>query len=56
MYLMVIYLAGAVFFIWLVFLTMIVFKTKAHYDKLIIRTRKESIDEILDILLENQKC
>lgn len=34
---------------------MIVFKTKAHYDKLIIRTRKESIDEILDILLDNQK-
>ncbi|MFH0755131.1 MAG: DUF4446 family protein, partial [bacterium] len=34
---------------------MIIFKTKAHYDKLIIRTRKESIDEILDILLENQK-
>lgn len=55
MYLMVIYLVGAVFFIWLVFLTMIVFKTKAHYDKLIIRTRKESIDEILDILLDNQK-
>lgn len=52
---MVIYLVGGVFFIWLVFLTFIVFKIKTHYDKLVIRTRKESIDEILDVLLDNQK-
>lgn len=44
-----------VFFIWLIFLTMTTLKTKVHYDKLIIRTRKESIDEILDVLLDNQK-
>lgn len=55
MYLMVIYLVGAVFFIWLIFLSVIVFKIKIHYDKLIIRTRKESIDEILNVLLDNQK-
>jgi len=52
---MIVYLIGAIFFIWLLFLTVIVFKTKNHYDKLIIRTKKESIDEILDVLLDNQK-
>jgi len=55
MYLMVIYLIVAVFFAWLVFLTIVVLRTKSHYDKLIIRTKKESIDEILDVLLDNQK-
>lgn len=55
MYLMAIYLIGAVFFVWFVFLTTMVFKIKVHYDKLIVRTRKESIDEILDVLLDNQK-
>lgn len=55
MYLMIVYLIGAIFFIWLLFLTVIVFKIKNHYDKLIIRTKKESIDEILDVLLDNQK-
>ena len=55
MYLMVIYLVGAIFFVWLIFLSMTVLKIKSHYEKLIIRTRKESIDEILDVLLDNQK-
>jgi hypothetical protein len=55
MYLMMIYIVGAVFFVWLVLLTIITLNTKAHYDKLVTRTRKESIDEILDVLLENQK-
>ena len=34
---------------------MTVLKIKSHYKKLIIRTKKESIDEILDVLLDNQK-
>ena len=51
MYLMVIYIIGAIFFIWLVFLTGIVLKTKAHYNNLISKTRKQKIDEILDELL-----
>jgi len=55
MYLMVIYLVGAIFFVWLIFLSMTVLKIKSHYKKLIIRTKKESIDEILDVLLDNQK-
>ncbi len=48
---MVIYIIGAIFFIWLVFLTGIVLKTKAHYNNLISKTRKQKIDEILDELL-----
>jgi len=52
---MVIYLVGAIFFVWLIFLSMTVLKIKSHYKKLIIRTKKESIDEILDVLLDNQK-
>ena len=51
MYLMVIYIIGVIFFIWLVFLTGIVLKTKAHYNNLISKTRKQKIDEILDELL-----
>ena len=52
---MIIYIAGTVFFVWLILITTIIFKIKKHYDKLIIRTRKEKIDEILDVLLDNQK-
>ena len=51
MYLMVLYLIGVIFFIWLVFLTVTVLKTKAHYNNLISRTRKEKIDDVLDELL-----
>jgi len=51
MYLMVLYIIGVIFFIWLVFLTGIVLKTKAHYNNLISKTRKQKIDEILDELL-----
>ena len=51
MYLMVLYIIGVIFFIWLVFLTAIVLKTKAHYNNLISKTRKQKIDEILDELL-----
>lgn len=48
---MVLYIIGVIFFIWLVFLTAIVLKTKAHYNNLISKTRKQKIDEILDELL-----
>ena len=48
---MIIYVVLAFFFIWLVFLTAIVLKTKAHYNNLISKTRKRNIDEILDELL-----
>lgn len=48
---MIIYIVLALFFIWLAFLTGIVLKTKAHYNNLISKTRKQKIDEILDELL-----
>ena len=48
---MTIYVVLALFFIWLVFLTGIVLKTKAHYNDLISKTKKQKIDEILDELL-----
>lgn len=38
----------AVLFAWLVVLTVIVYKLKSHYNQLIARTKKRSIDEILD--------
>ena len=52
---MVIYIIGVIFFIWLVFLTGIVLKTKAHYNNLISKTRKQKIDEILDELLMTER-
>lgn len=57
MYLMVIYIIGVIFFIWLIFLTGVVLKTKAHYNNLISKTRKQKIDEILDeLLIFNKKA
>ena len=48
---MIIYVVLTLFFIWLVFLTVVILKTKAHYNNLISKTRKQKIDEILDELL-----
>jgi len=54
---MIIYIVLALFFIWLVFLTGVVLKTKAHYNNLISKTRKQKIDEILDeLLIFNKKA
>lgn len=48
---MIIYGLIFIFFVWLAVLTVIVLKTKAHYNNLISNTRKHKIDEILDELL-----
>ena len=48
---MIIYVVLILFFLWLIFLTVVVLKTKAHYNNLISKTRKQKIDEILDELL-----
>ena len=48
---MAVYIVLTIFFVWLVVLTSIVFKTKEHYNSLISNTRKRKIDEILDELL-----
>jgi hypothetical protein len=52
---MIIYVVASFFFIWLAFLTGLVLKTKAHYNNLISKTRKQKIDEILDELLLTEK-
>lgn len=49
---MTILLILALFFSWLVVLTWITLTTKKHYQQLTTRTRKNSIDEILDMLLK----
>ena len=42
-------------FAWLLFLSYIVFKLRNHYYNLISKTKKEKLDEILDVLLEEDK-
>ena len=51
---MITYLVGAVF-VWLIFLTFIVVKLRNHYYNLTSRTKKEKLDEILDLLLDEDK-
>ena len=48
---MLIYGLVIIFFAWLIILTGIVLRTKAHYNSLISNTGKHKIDEILDELL-----
>lgn len=45
------YLVFSIFSIWLTILTFIVLRLKGHYYKLITRTKRRNIDEILDQLL-----
>jgi len=45
----------AVFFGWLVFITWLLLKTRAHYFRLVDTTKKIKIDEVLDFLLAEQK-
>lgn len=42
-------------FAWLIFLSFLVFKLRNHYYNLISKTKKEKLDEILDLLLEEDK-
>jgi len=44
-----------VVFVWLVILTGLILKIRAHYNNLILNTRKHKIDEILDELLTIDK-
>jgi len=53
---MIIYfLLFSVIFIWLLFISWILYKTQRHYHNLILRTKKQTIDEILEQLLLNDK-
>lgn len=49
------YAVAVAFFLWMSLLTYFVFKTRKHYFGLIKRTGKNTIDEILDSLLEDDK-
>ncbi|OGK11812.1 hypothetical protein A2954_05145 [Candidatus Roizmanbacteria bacterium RIFCSPLOWO2_01_FULL_37_12] len=52
---MVIYVVFGLFFIWLIFVTRVLYKIRNHYYNLISRSKKQSIDEILEYLLANDK-
>lgn len=53
---MIIYfLLFSVIFIWLIFISWIIYKTQKHYYNLILQTKKQTIDEILEQLLSNDK-
>jgi len=45
----------AIFFGWLIFITWLLLKTRAHYFRLVDATKKIKIDEVLDFLLTEQK-
>jgi len=49
------YIIFSLLFIWLVTLTLLLVKMRNHYYKLISRTGKNKIDDILDALLEDRK-
>ncbi len=49
---MVINFVLALFFSWLIALTFIIWGVKKHYTNLVTRTRRKTIDEILDQLLQ----
>jgi hypothetical protein len=52
MTMMITNLALALFFGWMVVLTFVVFQLRGHYHRLTTRTRKQSIDDMLDALLK----
>ncbi len=54
---MLIMLSYAIFFIifWLIFLTLVFFKLRNHYYRLISRTKKTNLDDILDLILQQNK-
>ncbi|MBI4004644.1 DUF4446 family protein [Candidatus Roizmanbacteria bacterium] len=46
------YTLGAIVFLWLLFLSFLVYKARSHYYTLSQRTKRQSIDDILDAILE----
>lgn len=46
-------IANFLFFIWLFVLSYFFIKLKNHYSKLVSNTKKETLNQILDVLLEN---
>ena len=52
---MAIYISLGIIFLWLVLISWMLFKTQKHYHNLILRTKKQTIDEILEQLISNDK-
>lgn len=50
-----IYISLGFFFIWLIFISWILYKMRKHYQSLITRSKKQSIDQILEQLLLNDE-
>jgi len=50
-----IYIFTFISFLWLLIISIVVFKLKKHYNNLITATKKEKLNEILDILIETDK-
>ncbi|MCS7093000.1 MAG: DUF4446 family protein [Patescibacteria group bacterium] len=48
-------LVSIFFFLWIFSLSYLVLKIRAHYQKLVAKTKKERLDEILDFLLEKEE-
>lgn len=44
-----------IIFFWILGLSIVVFRIKIHYDKLLKRTKRRNIDDILDFLLEKDE-
>ena len=53
MYSMILYFIAAGFFLWILILTVIVFKLRNHYYNLTSSTKKEKLDDILESLIAN---
>lgn len=51
----IVYLGGVIGVLWLLVLSFLIYKLRRHYSSLLTRTRKTSIDEILDTLLEHDE-
>lgn len=52
---MVVAAAFGIIFLWLIVLSFVLLKTKAHYSKLVQTTKKVHIDEVLDTLIDKDK-
>jgi|SRR3989344_3429390 len=52
---MVIYISLGLFFIWLIIISWLLYKTRRHYYNLISGSKKEKLDDILEHLLANDK-
>ncbi len=50
-----VYISLGFFFIWLIFISWILYKTRKHYQNLITRSKKQTIDEILEELISGDK-